>query len=57
MDPDPRRESEAADKEAHKRASDVLSGFNAAEILDDPDDLDSDHEHKPAAQPDTPNPI
>jgi hypothetical protein len=38
---------------------DVLSGFNAAEILEDPDDLDSDDDRKPepAATPDSPNPI
>jgi hypothetical protein len=39
--------------------SDVLSGFNAEQIVDDPDHLDPDDEHDEglAATPDSPNPI
>ena len=38
--------------------SDVLSGFNANEIVDDPDHLEDDGESDaPAATPDSPNPI
>ena len=38
---------------------DVLSGFNAEQILDDPDQLDPNDEHDEglAATPDSPNPI
>jgi len=35
----------------------TLSGFNAAQIVDDPDDLDRDPPQPPAATPDSPNPI
>jgi hypothetical protein len=39
--------------------SDALSGFNAEQIIDDPDDLDPDDEKDEgeAATPDSPNPI
>jgi hypothetical protein len=39
--------------------SDALSGFNAEQIIDDPDDLDPDDEKDKgeAATPDSPNPI
>ena len=38
--------------------SDVLSGFNANEIVDDPDHLEDDvKSDAPAATPDSPNPI
>ena len=38
--------------------SDVLSGFNADEIVDDPDRIEDDGESDaPAATPDSPNPI
>jgi hypothetical protein len=36
---------------------DVLSGFNADGIVDDPDNLDDDPKPAPAATPDSPNPI
>jgi hypothetical protein len=37
---------------------DALSGINAEELLDDPDDLDDDDpDPAPAATPDSPNPI
>ena len=37
----------------------MLSGFNAEEILNDPDNLDPEDDEKlePAATPDSPNPI
>jgi hypothetical protein len=51
MERDPR-------KDADEAAKDALSGFNADEILRDPDDLETDHEKRePAATPDSPNPI
>ncbi len=39
--------------------SDALSGFNAEQIIDDPDNLDPNDEHDEglAATPDSPNPI
>jgi hypothetical protein len=37
--------------------SDVLSGFNAEDVVDDPDELDPKPEQPPAATPDSPNPI
>ncbi len=39
--------------------SDLLSGFNAEQIVDDPDNLDPTDEHDEglAATPDSPNPI
>jgi hypothetical protein len=39
--------------------SDALSGFNAEQIIDDPDNLDPDDEKDEglAATPDSPNPI
>jgi hypothetical protein len=42
-----------------KGISDALSGFNAEQIIDDPDDLDPDDEKDKgeAATPDSPNPI
>lgn len=38
---------------------DALSGFNAEQIIDDPDNLDPNDEHDQgqAATPDSPNPI
>ena len=52
MKPDPpEHENEA------EIARDVLSGFNAEEIVDDPDDLADDPKPAPAATPDSPNPI
>ena len=38
--------------------SDVLSAFNAEDVVEDPDGLDPDEpEQPPAATPDSPNPI
>lgn len=56
MAPDPRKPSDDADE----GVKDALSGFNAEEILDDPDDLDPEHDNQDeglAATPDSPNPI
>jgi hypothetical protein len=46
-------------KDSDQGVEDVLSGFNAEQILEDPDDLDPDDEHDEgeAATPDSPNPI
>jgi len=57
MDPTPHRPDD--DDDATETARDVLSGFNAEEILDDPVATEP-HEQKdapPAATPDSPNPI
>jgi hypothetical protein len=54
MGPDPRKPS---DDQAVK---DVLSGFNAEELLEDPDRLDPEHDNEDrglASTPDSPNPI
>ncbi len=57
--PDPNERPEAADEAppSTRTDHDVLSGFNAAEIVDDPDDLEPEELHVPAATPDSPNPI
>ena len=55
MERDPRKKSD--DDQGVK---DVLSGFNAEEILDDPDDEDPEQDNQDrglAATPDSPNPI
>src|SRR3954454_1363379 len=44
-------------RDAGDAVGDVLSGFNAEEIVDDPDELDDDPKPAPAATPDSPNPI
>jgi hypothetical protein len=47
-------------KDPDQGVKDVLSGFNAEELLDDPDDLDPEHDNKDeglASSPDSPNPI
>jgi hypothetical protein len=58
---DPKDPSETADETATdpETATDheTLSGFNASEIVDDPDDLAPEDPEPPAATPDSPNPI
>jgi hypothetical protein len=53
--PDPKPHPKSNDQ----GISDALSGFNAEQIIDDPDDLDPDDERDrgEAATPDSPNPI
>ncbi len=52
---DPKTEPNADSKSP---LSDVLSGFNANEVVDDPDRIEGDGESDaPAATPDSPNPI
>ncbi len=56
MTTDPRTTPDDPDK----GVKDALSGFNAEEILDDPDALDPDEDnedHGLASTPDSPNPI
>ncbi|MGZ4712099.1 MAG: hypothetical protein ACXV9S_03970 [Acidimicrobiia bacterium] len=36
---------------------DALSGFNAEDAVEDPDELEPREEQPPAATPDSPNPI
>ena len=53
MDPKPEPRTEPENP-----LSDVLSGFNAEEIVDDPSRIEDDGESEaPAATPDSPNPI
>ncbi len=54
-EPDPKPRPKSDDQ----GISDALSGFNAEQVLDDPDDLDPDDEKDrgEAATPDSPNPI
>ena len=37
--------------------SDALSGVNADDVVDDPDELEPEPDQPPAATPDSPNPI
>jgi hypothetical protein len=56
MATDPRTSPDDPDK----GVEDALSGFNAEEILEDPDELDPEHDNADeglAATPDSPNPI
>ena len=54
MEPKPDRTD---DEDAETSARDVLSGFNAEEILEDPDRLRPPEQGPPAPTPDSPNPI
>jgi len=54
MEPKPDRTD---DQHRDTTARDVLSGFNAEEILDDPDHQQPPKQDPPAATPDSPNPI
>ncbi len=55
---DPNERDESSDDEAAVATEhEILSGFNAAKIVDDPDDLEPDQQQAPAATPDSPNPI
>jgi secreted protein with Ig-like and vWFA domain len=58
MEPDP-KDRAARDRRTVDDVSvrDALGAFNAEEILDDPDELEPQPEHQPAATPDSPNPI
>ena len=52
-DPNERTDGETGAETSH----DILSGLNAAEIVDDPDELERHDPQPPAATPDSPNPI
>ena len=62
-DPNDRADDAAGDKGVDDRTvgaatdHETLSGFNAAQIVDDPDDLEPDEASPPVATPDSPNPI
>jgi hypothetical protein len=57
MESDPRHPSDPPSRDEDRGVRDALSGFNAEEILDDPDEQKPETKHEPAATPDSPNPI
>jgi hypothetical protein len=53
---DPKNEPVATD-DSDETVRDVLSGFNAEDLVDDPSHVRPDEDGPPAATPDSPNPI